>query len=324
MKLRPLCRIIVLLCFTPACFRSEMNTSQRSSYIRFDEIGNRLRAFRIGSTCSADDIAAKLGISRTALYRLERGELAKIETLERLADLFGVSVPTLLGVGMEYIPSAVSYFERVRQIEEHSDQIVSLSAPISFRLASEAFVDATEEVLMENVSEDVADRARALGDVPKVMAILRERREIYARRRPTIINIISANEITRFLQLGMVGRAGLPAKVLKVRKAIAYREVEHLKCLFESPPIGVQIGVMRDTLPHVGFQLFRQTDRKILVSSPFRLGGEPNIRVGVAMITSAPDALAFHDAAVAEMWGRALKGDAAARLVSELLQCAGL
>jgi hypothetical protein len=112
--------------------------------------------------------------------------------------------------------------------------------------------------------------------------------------------------------------------VLKIRKAIAYREVEHLKCLFESPPIGVQIGVMRDTLPHVGFQLFRQTDRKILVSSPFRLGGEPNIRVGVAMITSAPDALAFHDAAVAEMWGRALKGDAAARLVSELLQCAGL
>jgi hypothetical protein len=42
------------------------------------------------------------------------------------------------------------------------------------------------------------------------------------------------------------------------------------------------------------------------------------------MITSAPDALAFHDAAVEEMWGRALKGDAGARLVSELLQCAGL
>ena len=70
----------------------------RGSSFRYDEIGQRLRAFRIGSTDSADQIAAKLGISKTALYRLERGGLAKIEMLERLADLFGVSVPTLLGV----------------------------------------------------------------------------------------------------------------------------------------------------------------------------------------------------------------------------------
>lgn len=76
------------------------------------------------------------------------------------------------------------------------------------------------------------------------------------------------------------------------------------------------------TLPHVGFQLFRQPDRKVLVSSPFRIGGEPNIRVGVAMITSAPDALSFHEAAVEEMWGRALKAGAAATYVSELLKSA--
>jgi hypothetical protein len=55
------------------------------------------------------------------------------------------------------------------------------------------------------------------------------------------------------------------------------------------------------------------------VLSPFRLGGEPNIRVGVAMITSAPDALAFHEAAIDEMWSRALKGQAAAGLVRHLL-----
>ena len=33
----------------------------------------------------AEEIAARLGISRTALYRFEKGELAKIETLEKLA-----------------------------------------------------------------------------------------------------------------------------------------------------------------------------------------------------------------------------------------------
>ena len=89
--------------------------------IRFDDIGNRLKAFRLGSGLSADEIAARLGISRTALYRFEKGELAKIETLERLAELLSVSVPTLLGVGVEYIASAVSYFERMRQIEESSE-----------------------------------------------------------------------------------------------------------------------------------------------------------------------------------------------------------
>ena len=58
--------------------------------IRFEDIGNRLKAFRLGSGLSADEIASRLGISRTALYRFEKGELAKIETLEKLSELLGV------------------------------------------------------------------------------------------------------------------------------------------------------------------------------------------------------------------------------------------
>ena len=45
---------------------------------RYEEIGQRLKAFRMGSGLGADEIARKIGISRTALYRFERGELAKI------------------------------------------------------------------------------------------------------------------------------------------------------------------------------------------------------------------------------------------------------
>ena len=74
---------------------------------RFDDVGNRLKAFRLGSGMSADVVAAQIGISRAALYRYEKGEVAKIETLDRMATLLGVSVPTLLGVGVEYM--AVSY-----------------------------------------------------------------------------------------------------------------------------------------------------------------------------------------------------------------------
>ena len=95
--------------------------------IRFDDIGDRLKAFRLGSGLGADEVAKRIGISRTALYRFEKGELVKIETLERLAELLEVSVPTLLGVGVEYIASAVSYFERMRQIEGSAEHIVVLA-----------------------------------------------------------------------------------------------------------------------------------------------------------------------------------------------------
>jgi transcriptional regulator with XRE-family HTH domain len=286
---------------------------------RYDEIGDRLKAYRLGSGLSADEIANQLGISRTALYRFEKGELAKIETLERLAELLGVSIPTLLGVGIEYIPSAVTYFERMRQIEETAEHIIVLSGPISFLLASETFETTLQGILTENVTKNVANRERALRDIPKIMQILRERKATYGRRRPTIVNLMSAMEIERFLHHGLIGRSGLPEEVLVQRKALAQAEIKHFIKLLEDPPIGVQIGIVTDTLPHTGFQLFRQPDRKILVLSPFRLGSEPNVRVGVAMITSAPDALAFHEAAINEMWGRALKGQAAANLVRHMI-----
>jgi transcriptional regulator with XRE-family HTH domain len=286
---------------------------------RYDEIGQRLKAYRMGSGLSADEIARKLGISRTALYRFERGELAKIDTLERLAELLGVSIPTLLGVGIEYIPSAVSYFERVRQIEETSEHIVILSGPISFLLASDDFQSALHEVLIENITKSVANPVRAKCDITKIMDILDQRKDLYRRRKPTIVNLMSAFEIERFLDHGFVGRTGLTEEVLSKRKALARAEINHFANLVEQQPIGVQIGIVPDTLPHLGFQLFRQPDRKLLVMSPFRLGGEPNVRVGVAMITSAPDGVSLHEEAIQEMWNRSLKGQAAAACLRQLL-----
>jgi transcriptional regulator with XRE-family HTH domain len=286
---------------------------------RYDEIGQRLKAYRMGSGLSADEIAKKIGISRTALYRFERGELAKIDTLERLAELLGVSVPTLLGVGIEYIPSAVGYFERMRQIEETAEHIVMLSGPISFLLASDDFYATLEDILTENIGKAAGGPGRAKSDVPKIMEILRERKELYRKRRPTIVNLMSAFEIERFLDHGFVGRHGLPDGVLTKRRALARAEIEHFANLIEEQPIGVQIGIVPDTLPHLGFQLFKQPDRKLLVMSPFRLGGEPNVRVGVAMITSAPDGISLHEDAINEMWSRALKGQAAADCLRELL-----
>ena len=287
--------------------------------IRFDDIGNRLKAFRLGSGLSADEIASRLDISRTALYRFEKGELAKIETLEKLAELLGVSVPTLLGVGVEYIGSAVAYFERMRQIEESCEHIIVLAGPISYLLASDAFDRSLAEILCESIPDAAEGRKRALAQVDEVMAVLRQRKETYRRRQPGIVNLISAAEMQRFLRNGLVGQLDLPEKMRRERRALARAEAEHFVALMEDEPIGVQIGIVADTLPHASFQIFRQPDRQVLALSPFRLGEEPNIRVGVAMITSAPEALALHEKMAKDLWRRALKGAAAVSLMREMM-----
>jgi transcriptional regulator with XRE-family HTH domain len=287
--------------------------------IRFDDIGNRLRAFRLGSGLSADEIARRLEISRAALYRFEKGELAKIETLGRLSELLGVSVPTLLGVGVEYIASAVAYFERLRQNEETAEQIIVLAGPISYLLASESFDATLAEVLTESIPADLPAHDRAIAEVGEIMAILQARKAQYQRRQPAVVNLISASEIERFLHNGLVGRLDLDEAIRSGRRAQAVREVTRFAKLTEEQPIGIQIGIVPDTLPHASFQILRQPDRQVLVLSPFRLGEQPNVRIGVAMITSAPEALALHQKAAEEMWSRALKGAAAAKFLRGLI-----
>jgi len=151
------------------------------------------------------------------------------------------------------------------------------------------------------------------------MAVLHQRKAAYRRRRPGIVNLISAAEMQHFLRNGLTGRLDLPDRVRRDRQTLARAEAEHFAGLMADAPIGVQIGIVPDTLPHASFQIFRQPDRQILALSPFRLGEQPNIRVGVAMITSAPEALALHEKMARDLWQRALKGDAAVRLMREMI-----
>ncbi len=288
--------------------------------MRYDDIGHRLKAFRLGSGLSAEEVARQAGISRTALYRSERGELVKLETLEKLAELLGVSITTLLGVGVEYIASAVAYFERMRQIEETAEHITVIAGPISFLLASAEFERTLETTLRESVPADLPERERAFADIDHITAVLRQRKETYRARQPSIVNLMSGLEIDRFLRNGMVGRYDLPEEIRRERRARAREEMRHFASVIEEEAIGIQIGIVPETLPHMGFQIFRQPQRQVLTISPFRLGEHPNVRVGVAMITQAPEALALHRKTFNEMWKRAMKGGAALRFLRDLLE----
>src|SRR6266545_2858371 len=208
----------------------------------------------------------------------------------------------------------------MRQIEETSEHIIVLAGPISYLLASDAFDQALGDILRESIPDTLPGRKRALDQVDEITAVLRQRKAQYRRRRPGIVNLISAIEMEHFLGNGLVGRLGLPEKIRHERRALARAEAEHFVALIENEPIGVQIGIVPETLPHASFQLFRQPDRQILGLSPFRLGEQPNIRVGVAMITSAPEALALHEKMAQDLWQRALKGGAAVRLMRSLME----
>ena len=289
------------------------------------EIGRRLKAHRIGRGQTADEIAEKLGISRAAVYRIESGEVVKIETLERLAAELRTSLASLLGVSIEYHPGAISYFERMRQIEEASDQVVAHFPPISYLLTSDDYPLHLKTMLVESLPSYMTDRATAIREIDTVISILDERKTARRLRRLSVVNFVTLPEIERWLKLGVVGRFDLPAHEVAIRRAVARVEVEHLTGLIEGEPMGIQIALLEDTLPNITFQLFRGKDQTLLGLSPFRLGGElPNIRLGLAMVTSDQQAVGLYEKLADDLWRRAHKGRDAVKLLQAVLDRSGI
>src|SRR5579875_3287484 len=114
--------------------------------MRVTEIGQQLRAYRLESGLRAEEIAARLGVSRAALYRYEKGEVIKLDTVKRLAELLKISPLSLLGIGVEYYNRPIGYFERIRQIEESVEQILQVCWPTCYLTSSEALDKAILEL----------------------------------------------------------------------------------------------------------------------------------------------------------------------------------
>ncbi|WP_320008012.1 helix-turn-helix transcriptional regulator [Maridesulfovibrio sp.] len=284
------------------------------------EIGHRLKAFRLGSKYSTEEIAAKIGISRAALYRYEKGDPPKLETLEAIAELFGVSLPSLMGVGVEYISSAISFFERMRQNEAESEQLSVMFGLVSYLLTTDDFDKYLEISIKEGLPEELQGDPDTMRRIADVLAVLEERKKVYKQRKPSMVNLASATNLEQFMRSGFVGTFDLPEDVLNERRAAARHEVEHVITLLEEQPIGVQIGILVDSVPSTHFQIFRQSDRSTLCLSPYKLCHFPNVRLGVGMLTSAPEALDLHQQMVTELWGRALKGRRAADYLRKMIE----
>lgn len=287
----------------------------RTSGKRYPEIGDRLRAYRIGTNRSIDDVARRLGVSRAAVYRYEQGEVVKIETIARLGKLLGVPLIELLGVEIEFISNGVAFFERLRQIEEHALSTVVVYGPIAYVLTSPEYDDILERVLTETFA---AEEASSAAKVKSLMDTLLRRKSNFLSRKSGIVSISSVNEIERFLTTGLVSRTGVTAALSAERRAHAVREVRHIANMVRHPPMGVQIGLLTSGLPISGFQIIRQAERSLVVTSPFRIGDLPNVRVGVASINDMGHVVQLHEGIANEMWTEALVGESAARHLEAL------
>jgi transcriptional regulator with XRE-family HTH domain len=292
---------------------------------RFAEIGERLRSYRTGRGLAADQVAEQLGVSRAAVYRIEAGEVVKIETLERLAGVLETSVGSLLGLGVEYYAKATSYFERMRQIEQKSEQVVAHFPPLSYLLTSDNYAKHLKQTLIEAAPASIDDPSAYEAEIDAIVAVLDERKEARKRRHLSVVNFVSLPEIERWLKLGLVGRFDLQGEEVVARRQAARAEVEHLIKLIESEPMGVQIGLIEETLPNITFQLFRTAERTLLGLSPFRLGGDlPNIRTGVAMLTSDEEPVRLYEQLVQKLWRRAQKGREATTQLRMIVERSGI
>ena len=286
--------------------------------INYEELGNRLRAYRIGASLVAEDVAEQLGVSRAVVYRMEQGKIVKIETVERLAQLLGTSMASLLGVEVEYYSTALGFLERMRQIEESAERIVAHFEPISLLLASDEYLDHLRLMLLESLPKD-ADASLA-AEVDGILTILRERKISFAKRRPNIVSLVGLRELERFLHTGLVGSLDISETVRRQRVDAARQEVLRIAELMADEPMYVQIGLIDDAMPATSFQLFFAAGSSLLAVSPFRFGELPNVRNGIAMVTASSEPVKMYDEMIDRLWKTAHKGKAGAARLRELLE----
>jgi transcriptional regulator with XRE-family HTH domain len=287
--------------------------------MRFTEIGQQLRAYRLESGLRAEEIAARLGVSRAALYRYEKGEVIKLDTVNRLAELLKISPLSLLGIGVEYYNRPIGFFERLRQVEETADQILQVALPLSYLISSDELDAVESEIFREAIAETGAERSAAQATADQVQGILAERKRMYRMRRPAIIAMLSPSAVTRFLQQG-VGQGMARSDTLRFRaRAIARAEIDNIANLMDAEPMGLQFGLITSGEPTGQFQILRARDRATLAINPFRSDTIPHGIAGVAMITSADEAVSAHQRVAEAMWRDSIKGPGAASRVRELL-----
>ena len=286
----------------------------RDLAVPFVEIGQKLRGYRLESGLRAEEIAARLGVSRAALYRYEKGDVIKIETIVRLSELLGIPLLRLLGIDYTFTATPAQFSDHAARLEEDADQLIFVGGAFCPLL----MLPETERLIARAWDDDAAATgggavADALNE--RTLAQLRLRLRLYQQRRSPITAILEESAIATLLQTGLAGsRAG---------RAAARAEITHLATLAEDLPIGVQIGVLGAQRLTSPFEVIRTKERVHVCAAPFAADTPPSLALGVAMVTSAEDAVSAYQRIAEQAWNTAAKGKEAAERLRALLAAAG-
>lgn len=287
--------------------------------MKFADIGQQLRAYRMESGMRAEEIAARLGVSRAALYRYEKGEVIKLETIRRLAELLKVSPLSLLGIGIEYFARPPAFQERLRGLEEQADQILLVGGAYCWPISGEAMEGAVAEAWTQAIPAG-PDRAAAVSQVEQGLGALIARKRLYTQKRPTMIAVLGESALRSMLMEGVAPGLNIPEASRTRARIAAQQEAESMAALMESVPIGLQLGLATGPQPASPFMVLRGRDRAHVVTAPIPADTPPSVSVGVAGITAAEEAVAIHQRVAEAMWRDAMKGSEAAARVRELVR----
>ena len=148
---------------------------------------------------------------------------------------------------------------------------------------------------------------------------LEERRRNYEQRQPTIIALVSIDAVERILQHGLAyGLPPDPALEQRCREA-AVVEMERLAGLLDTPPMGYQVGLLRQGENTGSFRIMRQRDRSMLAVNPFRPGASLLRQTGIAIVTGAAEAVAAHQRVAEQLWKTSVKGEEGAGILRRLI-----
>jgi hypothetical protein len=156
----------------------------------------------------------------------------------------------------------------------------------------------------------------------QVLGILAARKRMYAMRRPSIIGMVSLPAVQRMVEVGIFSSPVLSERVRRICRDVALTEVENIANLMETEPMGLQFGLLAHAAPTSAFKILRARDRVTLAINPFRTEAHPSVQTGVAMITSADEAIGAHQRVAEASWREAIKGPAGAARLRQLLTVA--
>jgi transcriptional regulator with XRE-family HTH domain len=287
--------------------------------MKFSDIGQQLRAYRMESGMRAEEIAARLGVSRAALYRYEKGDVIKLETIRRLAELLKVSPLSLLGIGIEYFARPAAFQDRLRSLEEQADQILLVGGACCWSITGEAMEGALAEAWTQAVPAG-PEHAAAIAQVEQALGTLTARKHLYTQKRPTMIAVLGETALRGMLTDGVAAGLPVPETTRARARIAAQQEAEAMATLMESVPIGLQLGLATGPQPASPFIVLRGRDRAHVVTAPIPADTPPSASAGVAGITAAEEAVTIHQRVAEAMWRDSMKGAEAAARVRELVR----